>query len=52
MGVLSVVGGLLTLTYQHYRKHEAEGRDLPYADTVLPITYAMPSAMVGTFVSD
>ncbi len=49
MGVLAIVGGFLTMTYRHYRKREAEGHELPYADTVLPVTYAMASAMIGTF---
>lgn len=49
MGILAMVGGGLTFTYRHFRRREAEGRELPYTDTVLPVTYAMASAMVGTF---
>ncbi len=49
MGVLVVVGGGLIFTYRHYRKRMVEGRELPHTDTVLPVTYAMTSAMVGTF---
>ena len=49
MGILSIVGGGLIFTYRHFRRREAEGRELPHTDTVLPVTYAMSSAMVGTF---
>ena len=52
MGVLAVVGAGLTLLYRHYRKREAEGEEPPYLHTVLPVSYAMASAMVGTFVRD
>ena len=51
MAVLAIVGGSLTFIYKQYRRYEAENRDLPYSSTVLPVTYAMSSAMVGTFVS-
>jgi hypothetical protein len=41
----------LQLTYRQFRYYESLGRSLPYSSTVLPITYAMFSALVGTFVS-
>ena len=52
MGILVLVGGSLTLIYKQYRRYEAENRELPYSSTVLPVTYAMSSAMAGTFVSE
>lgn len=51
MAVLAIIGGSLTFVYKQYRRYEAENRELPYSSTVLPVTYAMSSAMVGTFVS-
>lgn len=51
MSVLAVVGAGLTLLYRNYRKREAAGEEPPYLHTVLPVSYAMASAMIGTFVS-
>ncbi|GAB5032284.1 magnesium transporter nipa3-like [Nannochloropsis oceanica] len=49
MGVLVVIGGGLIFIYRHYKKRKVEGRELSHTDTVLPVTYAMTSAMIGTF---
>lgn len=52
LGSIFIVCCILQLTYQQYRYYEAQEKPLPLASTVLPVSYAMLSALVGTYVSN